>query len=418
MNHARFILEFASDGDALDLEACLSRGGFMGLRQALARTPAKVIAEVKASGLRGRGGAGFPTGVKWESVQRHKEPYVVANADEGEPGTFKDRYIMEHAPYLLIEGMTIAGYAVGARRGFIYIRGEYPAIAKGLIKAVEEARKHHFLGEKILGSDYSFDISIKLGGGSYVVGDETALLNSLMGNRGYPMMKPPYPTEEGLWGHPTLVNNVETLAYVPAVFTKGASWFTQIGPEHSPGLKLFCVSGDVHAPGLYELPMGVPLHDLLEAAGGVKGTLKAVQIGGTAGPVYDDRALSFPLDYDSLRAEGGALGSGAVVVMNHTRNMAEFLEVTTRFFSEESCGQCFPCRYGTRQLEFMARNIMMGKGKEEYLDEMRDIVATMTVASFCPFGKSVALPVGNVLDLFGDEIRTFIAHQRYVKEAG
>jgi len=399
-----------------DIEAYLGIGGYQGLKKALHMKKDGVIQEVQESKLRGRGGAGFPTGKKWAGVPQDEEIYLVCNADEGEPGTFKDRYIMEHTPFLMVEGMTIAGYGVGASKGYIYIRGEYPAIAETIQGVLEAARKQNLLGKNILDGDFSFDIEIKRGGGSYVVGDETALLSSLMGKRGFPWMKPPYPTEKGLWDRPTVVNNVETLTYVPLILAHGAAAFADIGAPGSPGPKLYSVSGNVNSPGVYEFPMGVSVKELLKAAGGVQGQLKAVQIGGTAGPLYDATALSMQLDYDSMNAAGGTLGSGAVVVMNSKTNMAGVLDVSMRFFAEESCGQCFPCRYGTRQLSYMARRIASGSGEQHYLPLMRETGEVMRATSFCPFGQSVCTPLNSLLDQFGDEVEGFIRQQDYIRE--
>jgi NADH:ubiquinone oxidoreductase subunit F (NADH-binding) len=264
--------------------------------------------------------------------------------------------------------------------------------------------------------DFQLDISVKVGGGSYVVGDETALLNSLMGNRGYPLLKPPFPTEHGLWEKPTVVNNVETLACVPLIMSRGPEWFAGIGSEKNPGPKLYSVSGHVVKPGVYELPMGSSVAEVLEVAGGPAGTLKVVQIGGTAGPFYTPAALELPLDFASMRAAGGSLGSGAVVVMNSSVSMIQVLQVTARFFSEESCGHCFACRYGTRQLEYMANEIAAGRGKLDYLRRIRETAEVMDHSSFCPFGQSVKLPVYTLLDNFGEEITTAIKEHEFLRE--
>ncbi|MHB0896527.1 MAG: complex I 51 kDa subunit family protein [Spirochaetales bacterium] len=417
MNDTQCITKFATLANPLDIDAFAASSGFSGLRKALAMSPVEVVAEVKRSGLRGRGGAGFPTGLKWESIAIDDERYLVCNADEGEPGTFKDRFVLEHAPFLVLEGMAIAAYAIGARTGYIYVRGEYPHIVGSLSSAIASAVKAGYLGEHILGGDFAFNVEVRIGGGSYVVGDETALLNSLMGNRGYPFLKPPFPTEKGLWGKPTIVNNVETLAYVPYIFARGAEAFASIGSPDSPGLKLFSVSGHIAHPGVYEFPMGSTVRELAAAAGGAIGNLKAIQIGGTAGPIFDAAALGYSLDFVSMRKVGGALGSGALVFMNTTVNMAQVLDVTMRFFAEESCGQCFPCRYGTRQLAFMANKIASGQGKAEYLDLMRETARVMVGSSFCPFGQSIALPLESLLDGFGDEVLSFVKQQEFLKEA-
>jgi NADH-quinone oxidoreductase subunit F len=416
MNGKLGIMRYTKQNDPLDIEAYRKSGGWNGLKAALNITPAEVIGTVKDSGLRGRGGAGFPTGIKWESLAKDTPRYLVCNADEGEPGTFKDRFIMEKSPYLLLEGMIIAAYAAGIEKGYIYIRGEYPKVTEKIQKALESVKKVGYLGNNIGGKDFNFEIEIKIGGGSYVVGDETALLNSLMGHRGYPMLKPPYPTQQGLWGKPTIINNVETLSYVPIILTEGALEFKKIGPAASPGPKLFCVSGHVQNPGVYEYPMGTKLREILEAAGGMKGSYKAVQIGGTAGVIVDARALDYSLDYESMKKADGSLGSGALVFMNSATGMTHVLEVVARFFSEESCGQCFPCRYGTRQLELMAENIASGSGKLEYLPLIKDTIKTMYGGSFCPFGQSVALPVSSLLKHFGDEIESSIKQHQYLRE--
>jgi NADH:ubiquinone oxidoreductase subunit F (NADH-binding) len=400
------------------IESYKKHGGFKGLDAALKMDPAEVIETVIASGLRGRGGAGFPTGKKWARISKKEKPILVCNADEGEPGTFKDRYIMHFAPFAMLEGMAIAAYAVGAEKGYIYIRGEYPEIADSLLAAVTAARDARLLGEDILGSGFTFHVELRRGGGSYVVGDETALLSSLMGGRGFPWMKPPYPTEKGAWDKPTVVNNVETLSYLPLIFTKGAKHFSGIGPKGSPGPKLFCLSGHVARPGVYEYPMGTTVEQLIEAAGGVSGSLKAVQIGGTAGPVYPERALPYRLDYDSMKEIGGSLGSGAVVVMNAKTSMIAVLEVTMRFFAEESCGQCFPCRYGTRQLSYMAGSIASAGGSTSFIPLMRQTAEVMDAASFCPFGQSLKIPLNSILDDFGDEIERYIREQDYMRKVG
>jgi NADH:ubiquinone oxidoreductase subunit F (NADH-binding) len=402
--------------DPNDLDAYCEAGGFQGLAGALELGPEAVIGTVRQAKLAGRGGAGFDAGTKWATVPADEAPYVVCNADEGEPGTFKDRFLLEKCPLLVLEGMTIAAYAVGATEGYIYVRGEYPHIAENLERLIALLEEHGYLGNGIRGGDFSFTVTVMRGGGSYVVGDETALLSSLMGNRGYPLAKPPFPTEHGLWDRPTVVNNVETLACVPLILANGADWFAGIGADACPGPKLYSVSGHVANPGVYEFPMGVRLDDVLEAAGGVTGHLKAVQVGGTAGPVYDASARELTLDFVSMRERGGALGSGAIVVMNSSVSMIQVLEVSMRFFSEESCGKCFACRYGTRQLEYMANRIAVGSGRPAYLRLMRETVESMHDAAFCPFGQSVRLPLLSLLDLFGDEIAATLTEQEYVKE--
>ncbi|MFW5826061.1 MAG: complex I 51 kDa subunit family protein [bacterium] len=415
MKQTDFLTRYRAD-DPHDVDAYIDRGGFLGLQRALELEPAGVIATVRDARLAGRGGAGFDAGTKWSTVPPDEQAYVVCNADEGEPGTFKDRFLLRSAPLLVIEGLIIAGVAVGSSRGFVYVRGEYREVIDSLDRLLAKLRSIGYLGDRVLGSEFSFDIEVMRGGGSYVVGDETALLSSLMGRRGYPLAKPPFPTERGLWDRPTVINNVETLACVPLILANGAAWFAATGSPECPGPKLFSVSGHVANPGVYEFPMGVALDELLTAAGGVEGDLKAVQVGGTAGPVYDASARSFTLDFPAMRARGGSLGSGAVVVMNSTVSMTHVLEVSMRFFSEESCGQCFACRYGTRQLEYMANRIAVGEGRPEYLRLMRETVESMYDTAFCPFGQSVRMTLTTLLDAFGDEIAETMAQQRYVKE--
>ena len=418
MGVTNLLTSFAEETNPLGIEEYQRLGGFEGLKNALGMAPGDVIAEVKEARLAGRGGAGFDTGTKWGTVPDDEEVYVVCNADEGEPGTFKDRFLLEHAPLLVIEGVAIAAYAVGARKAFIYIRGEYP-VAKGRVEAaLEVLDRTGFPDSMSHNGNFRLEISVKVGGGSYVVGDETALLNSLMGNRGYPLLKPPFPTEQGLWDRPTVVNNVETLACVPLILARGAAWFGGIGSEINPGPKLYSVSGHVARPGVYELPMGTSVGELLDVAGGAVGTLKAVQIGGTAGPFYKPSDLGLSLDFASMRAAGGSLGSGAVVVMNSSVSMVQVLQVTARFFSEESCGQCFACRYGTRQLEYMANEIAAGRGKLDFLTRIRETAEVMDHSSFCPFGQSVKLPIYTLLDSFGEEISSAIKEQEFLREVG
>ncbi|MFP4301339.1 MAG: NADH-quinone oxidoreductase subunit F [Spirochaetaceae bacterium] len=416
MRVTTYLTSFAQAKNPLSIEEYESVGGFEGLKAALGMAPGDVTTVVKEARLAGRGGAGFDTGTKWSTIPDEEEVYVVCNADEGEPGTFKDRFLLERAPFLVIEGLAIAAYAVGARKAFIYIRGEYPVARERVQSALDALKGAGFPASLGHNGDFQLEISVKVGGGSYVVGDETALLNSLMGNRGYPLLKPPFPTEQGLWEKPTVVNNVETLACVPLIMARGASWFAEIGSEKNPGPKLYSVSGHVAKPGVYELPMGATVGEVLEVAGGPVGTLKAVQIGGTAGPFYTPRALGLSLDFASMREAGGSLGSGAVVVINSSVSMIQVLQVTARFFSEESCGQCFACRYGTRQLEYMANEIAAGRGKLEYLRRIRETAEVMDHSSFCPFGQSVKLPIYTLLDNFGEEITTAIKEHEFLRE--
>ncbi|MBU7041542.1 MAG: SLBB domain-containing protein, partial [Theionarchaea archaeon] len=346
------------------------KGGYEALKECLTRDPESVIREVEDSKLRGRGGAGFPTGTKWRYAASRKDTaYVVANADEGEPGAFKDRLIMEGDPHKLIEGIAIAGYAVGASHGFIYVRGEYSHCLNLLDEACADARKHHFLGNKIAGSDFCFDIKVRAGAGSYVCGEETALISSLEGKRGNPRIRPPYPTSRGLFGKPTVVNNVETLATIPAIIAGGSKWFSSVGTPQSTGTKLFPVSGAVRRPGCYELPMGTSLETLiLTHAGGIKKgkTLKAVLVGGAAaGTFLGKENLSVPLSFEHLNQVNAQLGSGVVVVLDCDTNILDVLVGIMEFFMRESCGLCVPCRVGILQIHRLLKSIAARTGVSE-----------------------------------------------------
>ena len=379
-------------------------GEFTAFKKALGMKPEDVIAEIKASGLVGRGGEAFPTGVKWEGAARAdgSPKYVVCNGDESEPGTFKDRVLMLDDPHRLIEGMLIAGYAIGSNKGYIYLRGEYPYILPVLENALTEAREAGLLGENILGSSFSFDIEIRLGAGAYICGEETALFESIEGKRGFPRVKPPFPTTYGLFGKPTIINNVETLFNVPLIIGKGASGYREIGTEKSPGPKLFCVSGDVTKPGLYEVPFGVTLRELLEMAGGIVDgkKLQAVLFGGAAGAFATSEHLDVKLTFEDLRAAGLPLGSGVVMVFDETRGMRDVLKRLGHFFAHESCGKCYPCQMGTqRQMEILDR-IAEGRILEGDLARLRDVCWTMTDASLCGLGQTAAGAVLSAIKLW------------------
>jgi len=365
----RIALRFPAAADPADAGEYARAGGWAGLRAALAKAPDEVVEELARAKVRGRGGAGFPTGLKERAAagsacsdQESCERFVVCNADEGEPGTFKDRIIMERTPQLLIEGMLVSAYAVGARRGFVYIRGEYTEAIASVRAAIESAHAAGYLGEHILGTEFSFDLDVRLGAGSYLCGEELTLIESLEGKRGYPRIKPPFPAEAGLWGKPTLVNNVETLAALPWVTEHGADAYLALGTASSPGTKLFCLSGDVAHPGYGEWEMGVSLGELLAAAGGAldasgrpAASPLAVLLGGAAGTFVPGDALHLAMDYDSLKAAGATLGSGAVIVLGPGRSVPETLSAIMDFFRHESCGKCVPCRVGTARLAKAAR---------------------------------------------------------------
>jgi NADH-quinone oxidoreductase subunit F len=379
-------------------------GNYPALTKALGMKPAAVVDEIKASGLVGRGGAAFPTGIKWEGAAKAAgtEKYVICNADESEPGTFKDRILLIDDPHRTFEGMLIAGYATGARKGYIYIRAEYPYILPVLENALDEAREANLLGENILGSGFSFDIEIRVGAGAYICGEETALFESIEGKRGFPRVKPPFPTTHGLFGKPTVINNVETLCNVPLIITQGAAQYRGIGTEKSPGPKLFCVSGDVTGPGLYEVPFGVTLRELLEMAGGVaqERKLGSVLFGGAAGAFATAEHLDVRMTFEDLRAASLPLGSGVVMVFDETRDMRDVLQRLGHFFAHESCGKCYPCQMGTqRQMEILDR-IAQGKILEGDLIRLEDVGWTMTDASLCGLGQTAASAVLSAIKLW------------------
>jgi NADH-quinone oxidoreductase subunit F len=392
-------------GHAASLEEYLECDGYAGLKKALEMSPQQVIGEVKASGLVGRGGAAFPTGIKWEGTANASglPKYVVCNADESEPGTLKDRVLLEEDPHRMIEGLTIAAYAVGAHQGYVYLRGEYSYVYKILEHALEETRQAGFLGEDILGSGFSFEIEMRLGAGAYICGEETALFESIEGKRGFPRIKPPYPTTSGLFGKPTAINNVETLYNVPLILDIGAPAYREIGTEKSPGPKLFCVTGDVNHPGLYEAPFGVTLRHLLnDLAGGVRNghSLQAALIGGAAGTFATEEHLDVKLSFEDLRAAGLPLGSGVITVFDETRDMRDALLRLGRFFAHESCGKCFPCQLGTqRQYEILQR-VATGEALPGDAERLADIGWTMSDSSICGLGQTAATAVLSAMKLW------------------
>jgi NADH-quinone oxidoreductase subunit F len=380
-------------------------GGYQGLRAALSMSPAMVIAEVKASGLVGRGGAAFPTGIKWEGAAQAsgQTKYVVCNADESEPGTFKDRVLMEEDPQRILEGMLIAAYAIGAPKGYIYVRGEYPQAYQALEAAVEEARQAGYLGPDILGTGFGFDVELRLGAGAYICGEETALFESIEGKRGFPRIKPPFPTTHGLFGQPTVINNVETLCNVPYILKHGAQAYQQIGTQKSPGTKLFCLSGDVTRPGLYEVEFGISLRYLLQdMAGGVRGgrKLQAILFGGAAGAFATPEQLDVEMSFEGLRAAGLPLGSGVVLVIDETRDLRQLLRGLGRFFAHESCGKCYPCQLGTqRQYEILQR-VADGATLPGDAERLADVGWTMSDASICGLGQTAASATLSALRLW------------------
>ncbi|MEJ1398499.1 MAG: NADH-quinone oxidoreductase subunit NuoF [Candidatus Sedimenticola sp. (ex Thyasira tokunagai)] len=401
------------------LEQYQSRGGYQVLAKIMKEgvTPEAIIDEVKASGLRGRGGAGFPAGLKWSFISRNApgQKYVVCNSDEGEPGTFKDRDILRYNPHQLIEGMIIASYAIGANRAYNYIRGEFWEPYERFEAALEEARAAGFLGENILGSGFDLDIHSHLGGGAYVCGEETALLESIEGKKGQPRFKPPFPAHFGLYGCPTIINNTESLASIPVIMEKGGQWFKDLGVENSGGAKLFSISGNIKNPGVFEIPMGTPFSELLEMAGGMKdgSKLKAVIPGGSSSPIIPgEQMMDLTMDYDAIQNAGSMLGSGAVVVLDDSNCMVKVLERMSYFYHEESCGQCTPCREGTGWLYRVVSRIENGQGRPEDLALLDDITTKIAGRTICALGDAAAMPVQGMLKHYRDEFEYHIEHKK------
>ena len=405
------------DPDVLGLDGYMSRGGYKGLRAALGMTPAEVIDVVKASGLRGRGGAGFPTGVKWSFVPQTtgKPTYVVANFDESEPGTFNNREIVEREPHRFLEGVAIAAYAVQSHTAFVYCRGEFLWPGQILDAAIREAYAKGVFGGSVLGSRYELDVVLHRGAGAYICGEETALLSSLEGYRGQPRLRPPFPAVEGLYACPTVINNVETLANVPSIMTNGAEWFAKIGPEKSPGTKLFSVSGKVERAGNYEVPMGTPLRTLLdEHAGGVLAgsRLKAWTPGGSSTPMLTDEHVDVALDFESVAAAGSLLGTGAIIVMDESDCIVEATRRLVQFYAHESCGKCTPCREGTWWVSRVLARIEHGYGRPEDLPLLDELGRNILFKAFCALADGAVSPIESSLRYFRDEYEAHIAERR------
>ena len=405
----KIVLKGSGEINPDDIDEYIGLGGFEGLGKALTEMkPETIVEEIKNSGLRGRGGAGFPTGVKWSfTAPLDGEKFVICNADEGEPGTFKDRLIMEGVPYRLIEGMAIAGYAIGAHKGFIYIRGEYKLSIDRVNEAIKKCREYGLLGDNILETGFAFDLEVRKGAGAYVCGEETALIESMEGKRGNPRNKPPFPGVAGFRMLPSVVNNVETLANVPEIIEKGAQWYKSIGTEKSAGTKVYTLMGDVVNPGLIEVPMGTTLNDIIfKFAGGIKDgkKFKAALIGGAAGAFISEKGLDVKMDYDSLGDYAAVLGSGAVLVMSEDRDVFDILASTMKFFRHESCGKCSPCRIGTDILEKLSNKINKGKGTREDWDMMVELSKQMKLTSFCPLGQSPVMPISSYDKYLSDEL--------------
>ena len=395
-----------------DINEALGYGAYQGLLKALSMTQQEVIDEVLAAGLRGRGGGGFPTGRKWQFAlnQNSAEKYVVCNGDEGDPGAFMDRSILEGNPLAVIEGMAIAGYAIGAQNGYFYVRAEYPTAVARLRKAIEEAKEIGLLGENILGTGFSFDVHIRLGAGAFVCGEETALLNSIEGKRGMPRPRPPFPAVKGLWQKPSIINNVETLACVPYILREGAAKFASMGTERSKGTKVFALGGKVNNVGLVEIPMGTTVRDLIfEIGGGIPNgkEFKAIQTGGPSGGCLTAKDLDTPIDFDNLVALGSMMGSGGAIVMDEDNCMVDVAKFYMEFICDESCGKCSPCRIGTKRILEILEKITKGQGTLQDLSDLEDLSEAVKANSLCGLGQTAANPVLSTMRQFKDE---YIAH--------
>lgn len=396
-----------------DITEYIAMGGYEGIGKALtSMTPQEVIDVMKSSGLRGRGGAGFPTGVKWqfEKDQPGDEKYVICNADEGDPGAFMDRSILEGDPHAIIEGMTIMAYAVGAHKGYIYIRAEYPIAVHRLQIAIDQAKEYGLLGDNIFNSGFGFDLELRLGAGAFVCGEETALISSIEGKRGMPNPKPPFPAVSGVWGKPTSINNVETIANVAQIIVNGAEWYASIGTEKSKGTKVFALGGKIKNTGLVEIPMGTTLREIIYEIGGGcpdNKAFKAVQTGGPSGGCLTEKELDTPIDYDNLIAAGSMMGSGGMIVLDEDNCMVDVARFYMEFICDESCGKCSPCRIGTKRLLEMLTKITEGEGTLEMLDEMEELCKEIQDTALCGLGQTAPNPILSTLRNFRDE---YIAH--------
>jgi len=414
----RVVLENAGYIDPEKIDDYISRDGYKALLTALTEmTPQGVVHRITESGLRGRGGGGYPTGLKWGTVAKAggEQKYVVCNGDEGDPGAFMDRSVMEGDPHRVIEGMALAAYAVGANKGFIYVRAEYPVAVSRLTTAIREARRRGLLGNSICNTPFSFDVEIRLGAGAFVCGEETALLASIEGRRGTPRTRPPYPAVSGLWGKPTLLNNVETYANIAPIIRNGGKWFANMGSERSKGTKVFALTGKITNTGLVEVPMGIKLREIIEGiGGGVPGghTFKAVQTGGPSGGCIPAEMLDLGVSYDALMAVGSIMGSGGMIVMDDTSCMVNVAKFFIEFCKSESCGKCIPCRAGTAQMHTLLTRICEGKGTMEDLELLISLCETVKEASLCGLGQTAPNPVLSTIKYFRNEYIEHIVHKR------
>ncbi len=400
------------------IDEYIAKDGYMALAKALTKmTPQQVIDEIKKSGLRGRGGGGFPTGLKWQFAadQVNDQKYVCCNADEGDPGAFMDRSILEGDPHTLIEAMAIAGYAIGSNQGYIYVRAEYPIAVNRLQIAINQAREYGLLGKNIFGTDFSFDLELRLGAGAFVCGEETALMTSIEGHRGEPRTRPPFPAVKGLWGKPTILNNVETYANIPVILLKGADWFTSIGTEKSKGTKVFAIGGKINNTGLVEIPMGTTLREVVyDIGGGIpKGKkFKAAQTGGPSGGCIPADYIDTPIDYDNLLKLGSMMGSGGLIVMDEDNCMVDIAKFFLEFTVEESCGKCPPCRIGTKRMYEILDRITNGKGEEGDIEKLEILAESIHQGALCGLGQTAPNPVLSTLKYFRDEYEAHVKEHR------
>jgi NADP-reducing hydrogenase subunit HndC len=408
----RIVLKNVGLIDPDSIEQYLGNEGYVGLATALSMSPDEVIAAIKESGLRGRGGAGFPTGIKWGFVRQAEgdKKFVICNADESEPGTFKDRMVLEGDPHAIIEAMLIAGYAVGSDEGYVYIRGEYQLAIERIETAIQQAKTLGFLGDQILKSDFNFTLHVHAGAGAYICGEETALIESIEGKRGEPRSRPPYPTTEGLWGKPSLINNVETLANLPAILRNGAQWFKSFGTPSSPGTKVYTMLGNVNVTGLIEVPMGITLREVIAiyAKGMKKAGLKFAQTGGSSGSIIPAILQDTPMDFDSYKKVGLSLGSGALLICDEDNCIVDIVKVLTNFFCVESCGKCSPCRIGTKRMYELLTGITKGAGKLEDLEVLNSLSISLFDLSNCGLGQSAGTPVHDMIEYFKTEVEAHI----------
>jgi NADH:ubiquinone oxidoreductase subunit F (NADH-binding)/NAD-dependent dihydropyrimidine dehydrogenase PreA subunit/(2Fe-2S) ferredoxin len=414
----KVVLSDCGEVDPEDIDSYISRGGYEAAKKVLTTmTPQETIEVIKTSGLRGRGGAGFPTGVKWDMAIKAPGPvkYLICNADEGDPGAFMDRSVVEGNPHAVLEGMLIGAYAIGAPYGYVYIRAEYPLAVERLHLSIKQAKERGFLGKNILGKGFDFTIKVKLGAGAFVCGEETALIASIEGKRGQPRAKPPFPVQKGLWGHPTIINNVETLANVPYIMRKGAAWYAGMGTEKSKGTKVFALTGKIQNSGLIEVPMGIPLKEVIyDIGGGIEGgkKLKAVQTGGPSGGCIPSSIIDTTLDYESLGKVGSIMGSGGMVVLDETDCMVNVAKYFLEFTKSESCGKCIPCRIGTKRLLEILTRITEGRGREGDIELLETLSSDVKTSSLCGLGQSAPNPVLSTIKYFRDEYEAHIYEKR------